>query len=133
MLAKASLTKLSKRKTDNLKPRACSQCGDWYNPKFQGTESLCGKCHLKEVIGKQKTEVEVDKQKVKTSTSVSQPQTNHRPEPKLRVGGSEFRGECSKCGLWLEGTEVYNQERGWVYSWIHVDYDRTRRNYCLVA
>jgi len=116
-----------------LKPRACSQCGDWYNPKFQGTENLCGKCHLKEVIGKPKTEAEVVEQKVKNFTTASQPQTNHRPEPRLKRDESEFRGVCAKCGLWLEGSEVYNRERGWIYSWTHVDYDRTRRSYCLVA
>lgn len=117
-----------------MKPRACSQCGDWYNPKFQGTESLCGKCHLKEVIKEKQNEAEgSDYQKVKNSPSRTQTQTTHQPEPRLRRGESEFRGECAKCGLWLEGSEVYNRERGWIYKWVHVDYDRTRRDYCLVA
>ena len=117
-----------------MKPRACSQCGSWYNPKFQGTEDLCGSCHLKEIINRPKEKAEeITNQKVKTPLAESNLQTTHRPEPKLRVGGSEFRGECSKCGLWLEGSEVYDRERGWIYRWVHVDYDRSRRDYCLVA
>lgn len=116
-----------------MKPRACSQCGDWYNPKFQGTETLCGKCHLKEVI-KEKSQVEENAdQKVKIPAARFQRQTTHRPSPRLVRGDSEYRGVCSKCGLWVEGAETYNRERGWIYSWIHVDYDRTRRSYCLVA
>jgi hypothetical protein len=115
-----------------MKPRACSKCGAWYNPKFQGTEELCGKCLLKEKM----LEVESDKQKVKNEPpnrpAAEELRTNHRPEPRMRFG-SEFRGTCKKCGLWIEGSEVYNRERGWVYEWVHVDYDRSRRRYCLVA
>lgn len=119
-----------------MKPRACSQCGDWYNPKFQGTETLCGKCHLKKVI--QEKEVEEDKQKVKTPPTANEPRTTSQPEPQKRtlryeLNGAEYRGECNKCGLWVEGKEVYSQERGWIMKWFHVNYDRTRSNYCLVA
>ncbi len=116
-----------------MKPRACSQCGDWYNPKFQGTEALCGKCHLKEVI-KEKSQVEESAdQKVKISAAAPEQRTTYTPKRKPGLLGAEYHGVCSKCGLWLEGSEKYDRERGWIFMWLHVNYDRTRSNYCLVA
>lgn len=117
-----------------MKPRACSKCGDWYNPKFQGTETLCGKCALKERLdaeAKSKKSASTEE----TDPRLAKPQTTSRPTQPIRyeLNGYEYRGECSKCGLWLEGKETYSQERGWVMVWLHVNYDRTRSKYCLVA
>lgn len=113
-----------------MKPRACSKCGDWYNPKFQGTDELCGKCALKERLdaeAKSKNSASTEKM----DRHLAKPQTT----TKLRyeLDPYEYRGECSHCGLWLEGKETYSRERGWVMVWLHVNYDRTRTNYCLAA
>ena len=117
-----------------MKPRACVKCGDWYNPKFQGTDELCGKCHLKERL-----EAEAKSKNSETTKSLEQqPPTTQQPPQQKRtlryeLNGAEYRGECHKCGLWIEGKEIYSRERGWVIAWLHVNYDRTRSQYCLVA
>lgn len=120
-----------------MKPRACSKCGDWYNPKFQGTDELCGKCVLKERLdaeAKSKNSASGQTEEAREQ----QPQTTYQPPQRekpirYKLNESEYRGECAKCGLWLEGKEVYSQERGWIMVWLHVNYDKTRSKYCLAA
>lgn len=119
------------------KPHACPKCGHWYNPRFQGTDEMCGSCWVKEKMQPSNLEENVDKQKVKTETSEpasAKPRTTRRPAPtKIEKEDSDYQGTCKKCGLLVEGQEVYDSERGWTITWAHIVSDRNSKTYCLTA
>lgn len=118
------------------KPKPCEKCGKWYNPRFAGNDEICGNCLLKEKFAE--TSEDVDLQKVKTPASSgpapAKPQTTHRAKTTASsVKETEYKGTCEKCGLLIEGSEVYDRERGWIYVWVHLDNAGSKRKYCLAS
>ena len=73
------------------KPKPCPKCGKWYNPRFSGTEEMCGFCFVKERISEPKEELD-DKQKVKIETEqpviATKARTTLRPATKNAVPAS---------------------------------------------